>query len=99
MEFFLLICWILILQGADSEGAAYNNRRKDSDLLFAQTVSLFGEIKYVFFCLKLIIFDEQICRHGDRNMYLFYETDPWTPEEYWPGGYSQLTNVKCRLCK
>lgn len=46
--------------------------------------NLFGENVFFFF---------QICRHGDRNIYKAYPTDPWASMDFWPGGYSALTNV------
>lgn len=41
-----------------------------------------------FFCSK-------ICRHGDRNIFEppVKTTDEWSAEEFWPGGFEQLTNV------
>lgn len=35
-----------------------------------------------------------MCRHGERTLYASYPNDPWQSEEYWPGGYQQLTDVK-----
>lgn len=35
----------------------------------------------------------QICRHGDRNIQYSFPTDPWASEEFWTGGFAQLTNL------
>lgn len=36
----------------------------------------------------------KLCRHGDRNIYQSYPTDPYkSAKKYWPGGYGQLTNL------
>ncbi|XP_031636524.1 uncharacterized protein LOC116349297 [Contarinia nasturtii] len=40
-----------------------------------------------------LIFANTVCRHGDRNIFRPYPTDPWRDEKHWPGGYSALTSV------
>lgn len=41
-------------------------------------------------CLTIKSF---IFKDGDRNIYRSYPNDEWASEEFWPGGYSALTNL------
>lgn len=40
-----------------------------------------------------LIFAHTICRHGARNIYMPYKTDPWKSLDHWEGGFGELTNV------
>lgn len=40
-----------------------------------------------------LIFAQTVCRHGDRNIYSTFPTDPWKSVDFWPGGMGALTDV------
>lgn len=101
--------WLLLLQfshltycqnAGDLPNSDINS--PDGELILANLVSLLREKKWcIAFTIKLFILEWKLCRHSDRNIRFSYPNDPWQSEEYWPGGYEQLTNVmwNCFLLK